>query len=50
MQTLLPSVVDAISSVTTDSTLWKNKAVYIETDMLQNYYITLECIFLEKPQ
>lgn len=36
MQTLLPSAVDAISSVTTDSTLWENKVVFNETDMLQN--------------
>lgn len=33
---MLPSVVDAISSVTTDSTLWKNMVVFTETDMLQN--------------
>lgn len=32
-QTMLPSEVDAISSVTTDSTLWKSRAVFTETDM-----------------
>lgn len=33
---MLPSVVDAILSVTTDSTLWKNTLVFTGTDMLLN--------------
>lgn len=36
IKTMLPSVVDAVSSVTTDSAVWKNESVFTETDLLQD--------------
>lgn len=35
-KTVQPSAVDAISSVTTDSTLWKNRVVWTESDTAKN--------------